>query len=393
MLSTTKRLRELDFLRGLAIILVLFRHQYLFDFTMTMGWIGVDLFFVLSGFLVSGLLFKEYLKHGNIQPGRFLIRRGFKIYPLYYLSFLLYLVPLLYFEEVDMRALLSELALVQNYVHGLGYVNPVSWSLAVEEHFYIGLALLLWFGLKHKLISLKKELNNKRDLLPALIIGMMVLSLCFRLASHFLIPADYVKITAIIRENYRSFTMTHLRIDSLLAGVLLSYCYYFKFEWLGKAYADYKLPLLAAAILGVCWTPFVAPESSVFVQTIGFTLLYISFAILLLAFLFTRNINSKLDAFFSKPLVDGISKIGFCSYAIYIIHWLVNYTIHFINGYFQLHGSHYLIYALTTTLSFTIGILMTYQIESPLLRFRDKYVPNRALKLSEDKVVAPALSA
>ena len=64
-MQTVNRLRELDFLRGIAIILVLFRHQVLFDFLETMGWIGVDLFFVLSGFLVSGLLFKEYQKFIN----------------------------------------------------------------------------------------------------------------------------------------------------------------------------------------------------------------------------------------------------------------------------------------------------------------------------------------
>jgi peptidoglycan/LPS O-acetylase OafA/YrhL len=71
-----KRLREIDFLRGVAIILVLLRHKFLFPFTKNMGWIGVDLFFVISGFLVSGLLFKEYQKSGSIQPKRFLIRRG-----------------------------------------------------------------------------------------------------------------------------------------------------------------------------------------------------------------------------------------------------------------------------------------------------------------------------
>ena len=65
MIKISNRLRELDFLRGIAIILVLLRHQHLFEFTTKMGWIGVDLFFVLSGFLVSGLLFKEYIKYGE----------------------------------------------------------------------------------------------------------------------------------------------------------------------------------------------------------------------------------------------------------------------------------------------------------------------------------------
>ena len=64
----TYRLRELDFLRGIAILLVICRHKEVVHFLKQMGWIGVDLFFVLSGFLVSGLLFREYQKFGNIRP-------------------------------------------------------------------------------------------------------------------------------------------------------------------------------------------------------------------------------------------------------------------------------------------------------------------------------------
>ena len=87
------RVRQIDFLRAVAVILVLFRHHWVgIDVLQRIGWIGVDLFFVLSGFLVSGLLFSEYKRYGNIKAGQFLIRRGFKIYPLFYLSIFLTLI-------------------------------------------------------------------------------------------------------------------------------------------------------------------------------------------------------------------------------------------------------------------------------------------------------------
>ena len=79
------RIRDLDFLRGLAIIGVLLRHSAFENIFARAGWAGVDLFFVLSGFLVSGLLFREYKKTGTVRIGRFLIRRGFKIYPTFYI--------------------------------------------------------------------------------------------------------------------------------------------------------------------------------------------------------------------------------------------------------------------------------------------------------------------
>src|SRR6185503_20062984 len=103
------RLRELDFLRGVAILLVLLRHVDLSSFTTNAGWIGVDLFFVLSGFLVSGLLFKEYIKFGNIRVGLFLIRRGFKIYPIYYIFYLPYLYLILKTSQLDIVAFISDM--------------------------------------------------------------------------------------------------------------------------------------------------------------------------------------------------------------------------------------------------------------------------------------------
>src|SRR4029078_2606024 len=83
------RYQGLDLLRGIAILGVLFRHLEIETWIAGPGGYGVDLFFVLSGFLVSGLLFSEYKRYGKINPGRFLIRRGFKIYPSFYFFILM----------------------------------------------------------------------------------------------------------------------------------------------------------------------------------------------------------------------------------------------------------------------------------------------------------------
>src|ERR1700689_2911940 len=91
-----RRFAWFDFLRCFAIFLVMFPHcrdiapelpgviSTLFTQIHLVGWIGVDLFFVLSGFLVSGLLFDEYDATGRLDIRRFFIRRGFKIIPAFY---------------------------------------------------------------------------------------------------------------------------------------------------------------------------------------------------------------------------------------------------------------------------------------------------------------------
>src|SRR6478609_6217276 len=83
----TGRVRSLDALRTIAVVMVIachwatnYPHDPFARFSGEVGWAGVDLFFVLSGFLVSGLLFREHQHYGDVHAGRFLIRRGFKIY-------------------------------------------------------------------------------------------------------------------------------------------------------------------------------------------------------------------------------------------------------------------------------------------------------------------------
>ncbi|MET0945852.1 MAG: acyltransferase, partial [Flavobacterium sp.] len=314
MVSVNSRLRELDFLRGIAIILVLFRHQNLFDFTKKMGWIGVDLFFVLSGFLVSGLLFKEYKKFGNLQPGLFLIRRGFKIYPLYYLTYFLYLAIKIIKNQFDLTGFLSEIFFIQNYVTGWGYAYVPTWSLAVEEHFYFGLAFLFLAGLKLKLFDFdEKSKSNRISNFELSILFLLIITFIMRIYSNIYIPENEAK----------NITMTHLRMDSLLAGVLVSYLYYFKNDWLTSNFHKYKKSLLVIALLFLSFAPFVDFEESIYVRIFGFTLLYISFSIILILFLVQKNINEKLDAVFSRKVVDFIGKIGLSSYSIYLTHGLV----------------------------------------------------------------------
>ena len=370
-----KRLRELDFLRGMAIILVLFRHQIWQEFMYKMGWIGVDLFFVLSGFLVSGLLFREYQKYGNIEPKRFLIRRGFKIYPLYYLSYIPYIPIIL--PNFKLGGFLADMTFTQNYLWDFGYAYAASWSLAVEEHFYFGLVLVLWFGLRKNIIKLEPTVNSKvLGKLEKSILSIMFLCIVFRVANNILYPDSIAK----------NLTMTHLKIDSLLAGLLVSYLYHFRIDFLRVNFYRYKIPLYIIAVLGLVWTPFLEPAYSFFVKTIGFTFLYISFSTILISFLLNDKINQILNSVLTRTVVDFISRIGFCSYSIYLIH--IYFDImwsRFIQGehLFYMPGHDLYInpsfnFVVTSVLSIGTGMIMTYSVEQYFLKIRDKHYPSRS---------------
>ncbi len=370
-----KRLRELDFLRGMAIILVLFRHQIWQEFMYKMGWIGVDLFFVLSGFLVSGLLFREYQKYGNVTPKRFLIRRGFKIYPLYYLSYVPYIPIIL--PNFKLGGFLADMTFTQNYLWDFGYAYAASWSLAVEEHFYFGLVLVLWLGLRKNFIKLEPPADLKiLGKVEKSILAMMVLCIVFRVVNNLLFPNAIAK----------NLTMTHLKIDSLLAGVLVAYLYHFRINFLRHNFNRFKIPLYTLSAIGLVWTPFLEPAYSFFVKTIGFTFLYISFSTLLISFLLNDKINQNLNSVLTKPVVDFISKVGYCSYSIYLIH--IYFDImwgRFIQGkhLFYMPGHDLFInptfnFVVTSALSIGTGMIMTYSIEVYFLKIRDKFYPSRS---------------
>ena len=364
-MQQNNRLRELDFLRGIAIILVIARHQVLFPFLKTMGWIGVDLFFVLSGFLVSGLLFKEYQKFGQVNPKLFLIRRGFKIYPIFYLTYLGYMLPKILLHKLELKKVFFDVFFIQNYALGWGYIYAASWSLAVEEHFYFGLALLIWFiTTKKKEWLIATNENKQFSKFEKLVITLLVLVFLLRVISNLLFPEHDVK----------NMTMTHLRIDSLLSGVLISYWYYFKKEELNSIYFRHQKYLLLLSCLFLSFTPFIEPVPSFFVKIFGFSMLYIAFGILLIHFLVDTTINKKLNTVFSTTLVNYVSKIGFCSYSIYVIHSFVIYLV----GFLCLKN-HYLSFALTFLFPTICGFVMTYSLEKYFLTYRDTYFPSRSI--------------
>src|SRR5215212_8965764 len=150
----------MDMLRGVAILLVLGRHYVVAPENLglvqpfaatwtTIGWSGVDLFFVVSGFLVSGLIFAEYRQRQRVDIRRFVIRRGFKIWPPY----LAYVGVLALWLAWQLRAgglsavwaeLWPNVFHVQNYFHT---PRLHTWSLAVEEHFYLTAALVFFLVL------------------------------------------------------------------------------------------------------------------------------------------------------------------------------------------------------------------------------------------------------
>src|SRR5205814_2920612 len=138
----------LDLLRALAIIVVVIYHAGIMGFPLPgqahrFGWIGVDLFFVLSGYLIGGQLVAP-LAHGqNIKLGRFFARRALRILPAYLVVLAIYLFLPSWREYPEMFPPWKFLLSVQNLGLRGGTAFSHAWSLAVEDQFYLTLPFVL----------------------------------------------------------------------------------------------------------------------------------------------------------------------------------------------------------------------------------------------------------
>jgi len=343
------RIKGLDVLRGIAILLVIYRHGILESNPVKeFGWIGVDLFFVISGFLVSGIIFKEYLKSGTVNIKRFFMRRGFKIYPSFYF-FMLFSIVFHWFHTqtfYDWHLVLAEAFYFQNYTDGIWYHT---WSLDVEEHFYIVLALFALVAMRTKILF------RRRTMVISLLL-LLVISFILRFQASW--PHR--------NEGPLFIVKTHLRSDGLIIGVLLSYIMLFTDgdKWIiGKE----KIVFIAALILMI--PGFCFKGGGFVMNTAGLTLTNIGFGLITAVSLKPLSIAPTLYKTIKTP-VNILSYIGQNSYCIYLWHLSVLVAVNYVFNY-----SRPINFCMYLMLSLFIGILMTYVIEKPFLRWREKVSP------------------
>ena len=360
------RIVQLDLIRCLAVLLVLGRHMtpcpretsYLIWALTSVwergGWIGVDLFFVLSGFLVSGLLFREYKSREAVNATHFLIRRGFKIYPAFWAMLATTVAISVWFEgALSKRGLIGEVFFVQNY---FGALWNHTWSLAVEEHFYLLLALLtVW------LCRRQSKLENPFALLPTVFVVVAIV--CFFLRLHTAVTLPY---------NHRTHLFaTHIRIDSLLFGVLISYYWHFK-ELSDRTRLSRLAPFLFVVGAIMLAPAFIFPlERTKWISVLGLTTFYIGSGALLLGMLYIDIPDSYL--------VRCLAGIGTFSYSIYLWHMPVHeWGIRIAR---KLAGAplNWFAYAgIYLAGAIVVGIVASKIVEYPVLRVRDRLYPSQS---------------
>ncbi len=355
------RLAGLDALRGIAVLLVVGAHFYMGRIRLspawldpvlrkwqTLGWSGVDLFFVLSGFLISGLLFREYSAQGRVRVGRFLVRRGLKIYPSFWVM-VLYTVTaaLATGHTVSLATLGSELLFIQNYGPTM---YSFTWTLAVEEHFYLLLAALVAWRVHRD--------GHPHRVFPIVLAALPVV-LLLRCYWAWQWPVEQISHTR----------PTHLRLDGLAFGVALGYLATFHGPALEAWVRRWRWPLLVGGA-GLAAISLARPATDSLAYTAGLSGLYLAAgAFLLLA----RYAPFGMP---SRNILGPLAWVGANSYAIYLWHvtvrnWGGGLAAHF-TGQTTPTVPGLLLYAVAAVL---FGAFMTRMIERPALAWRDRHFP------------------
>ena len=288
--------KEIDGLRALAILPVLFFHFEIPGFSG--GFIGVDIFFVISGFLIGGILWAEFIETGHIKLGHFYLRRIRRLAPVYFAVILTCLVVGWFIMlPFDFRALGKEIISSSVYLSNVyfyteaGYFDTTAkekillhtWSLSVEEQFYIFLPLTM---------LLLKGVRSSLPMVLAVLAGMSLVA-C---------------IVVTPQSQTATFYLFPFRAWEMLAGVLLAIAgYQMKLRWDISAIVSWAgLGMLVAGVTLLGSDP-TFPGWKALIPVLG--------AVLMIA-------NGKNDNMVNQILSHrSLVFIGLISYSLYLWHW------------------------------------------------------------------------
>lgn len=360
------RIPGLDTLRAAAIILVFMYHYMVFisnkptfGFLGSIGWVGVDLFFVLSGYLIGHQIFSAIANKRTFSFKIFYYRRFLRTLPNYLFILGLYFLIPGFREQPLLPPLWKFITFTQNFGLQTGTSFSHAWSLCIEEQFYLILPIFA-------LIIVYKKLTQSGwiVLLSLLIAGMILRGFLWVYINQHSIE-DFKRLYY-IKIYYSSFC----RLDELVLGVGIAMLRNFHKNIYIKMMKKGNLYLLLG-ILGSGFTlyGFYKYHYSLLMTVIGYPSLALSFAALTIAAL---SPNTHLH----QIKIPGTTTLAAWSYAIYLVHKPLSVIAYTQLSIFGIDASSFLTISTIVLVNLIGGGLIYTYIETPFLRIRDRLKPS-----------------
>lgn len=355
----------LDHLRALAISLVFLFHYRLFahpawvDTAGSFGWTGVDLFFVLSGYLIAGQIFRD-IRQGNFLLRRFFIKRFFRIIPAYWIVLLLYFIVPKFREWEHLAPAWKYLSFTQNLGLDLRSQRTFShaWSLCIEEQFYLLLPL--------SVIALRSRANGKYSIY--LITALFFLGFICRIGSWYAFIEPKMQTDELGWQWYKwIYYPTYNRLDGLLAGISIAGIFNF-YQRTRQWIETHTNRLLVTGFALICIAYYVCRDVMTFNASVfGFPLVAIAFGFMVASGASGKGVINKYQSWLT-------SKIASLSFSVYLVH---KASIHFTQEQFALRGikpESSTMFILSTIITVIAALLLYYIVERPFLKLRRKLI-------------------
>lgn len=327
---------ELDGLRGIAVLMVFF-HHILSSMQISIGninvslffhWghLGVNIFYILSGFLLAMPFLKGYYTNDKVNLKVYFGKRALRILPAYYFYLTLYVLLLnpSLISRAGVGTLLANILFLQNFGQ-IEIINPVTWTLAIEVQFYILLPFIYRFFV------------GKNILKP--IVGMFSFVLVYRVIIYFILRPDMTGMNLLF---YRTSEYNILGcIDNFTIGMVIANIYVRK-KLLNKenefnnivGISHFISKISPLVIMALIYNYYMWKNTESIIHSIYFSFFFdLSFYLIIAALLITILFN---DSKINKILKNiGLRTIGISGYSIYLWHMLLQGILaqtHFINS-------------------------------------------------------------
>ncbi len=366
----SERIFGLDVMRATAILLVVASHSNiflrpshpatirLFEFA---GYVGVELFFVLSGFLIGTIVLRIVLqqqtKHALLN---FWTRRWFRTLPNYYLFLFIHYIV---WTTMGWRTepVGPYFVFLQNLNEGGQAFFPVSWSLAIEEWFYIIFPLTLW-------VSFKLKRTPTRNVLIHCLTVISLLLLVFIYARYLLVSSGNLEWGKDVR--LRLIT----RLDAPIYGVVGAYvALAHPVLWKKYRYHCFLIGMFIFAVAALLYFAGNVVGNSFYMKTTFFTLPNTAFLFWLPVLASWKSAN--------WPLAKTFTLISLWSYSLYLCHDVIRRIVY--HGYIYLGPHNY-----TSTLAFTaIYIAIAIVLSGLCYKYYEKPIMDLRERLNQCSVM------
>lgn len=363
--ATMQRTPGLDTLRAVAIVWVMLFHSYLvgglgdgFGVLERSGWMGVDLFFVLSGYLIGTQVLTSLRDTGRLDLRAFYVRRATRILPAFLVVLALYACWPAWREVPEMQPLWQFLTFTFNLLVGSDARFAFShvWSLCVEEHFYLVFPFLA--------IAMTRQPSTARSVALGVAVVLGGIGLRAWLWQHAIAPLRATGSDVGLAYLGNLYYPTWSRLDGLVAGVALAACAVYRPSTMARMRERSGSLLFAGATcLGAALILFDGARTELWPCVIGYPLIALAMAL----FVATASGGSWL----ARCDLPGAGWLARASYSLYLSHKGVFHLVDTgLDGH--LDGHRFIRFAVYAVATLAGGAALHYAVERPVLRWRDR---------------------